>query len=59
MKASATKFIEWPAVDTRKPGLWLWSARSDLFWIAGGASLLFGLIAAPVTLVGHARARAR
>jgi hypothetical protein len=42
--------IEWPAVDPRT-GAFLWSARKDLFWIAGGGSLLFALAAVPVTLM--------
>lgn len=41
---------EWPAVDPRAPTPWLWSARQDLFWIAGGGSLLFTLAAVPLTL---------
>jgi hypothetical protein len=43
--------IEWPAVDPRAPTPWLWSARQDLFWIAGGGSLLFSLAAVPITLL--------
>lgn len=43
--------IEWPAVDPRAPTPWLWSARQDLFWIAGGGSLLFALAAVPITLL--------
>jgi hypothetical protein len=41
---------EWPAVDPSAKSPWLWTARQDLFWIAGGASLLFALVAAPISI---------
>ena len=39
----------WPAVDP-KAGRWLWGSRHDLAWVAGAASLVFGLVAVPLTL---------
>ena len=41
---------EWPAIDPKTQGTWLWNRGQDLFWIAGGGSLLFALLAVPVTL---------
>jgi hypothetical protein len=36
------------ALGTMKsPDVWLWGPRTDLLWIAGGASLLFGALAVP------------
>lgn len=42
--------IIWPAVDPKVPRKWLWSARQDVFWIIGGASLLFAALTVPITL---------
>jgi hypothetical protein len=39
----------WPAVDPKGPSPWLWNARQDLLWIAGVGSLLFALVAVPIT----------
>ena len=49
--------IEWPQLDPRASTAWLWGPRSDLFWIAGGGSLLFSLFAVPLTVASPASAQ--
>jgi hypothetical protein len=41
--------VVWPAVDP-KAGRWLWGAKSDLVWLAGIGSIIFALVAVPLTL---------
>jgi hypothetical protein len=41
--------IVWPARRGTVAGPWVWSERIDMLWIAGGASLLFGAVAVPVS----------
>src|SRR5215208_1812418 len=41
--------IVWPARQGAVTGPWVWSERIDMLWIAGGASLVFGAVAAPVS----------
>jgi hypothetical protein len=40
--------IVWQARRGTAAGPWVWSQRIDMLWIAGGASLLFGVLVLPV-----------
>lgn len=40
--------VVWPAVDPRA-GRWLWGSKHDLVWLAGLGSMIFALVAVPLT----------
>lgn len=42
--------VVWPAIEGKPRNVWLWDRKHDLFWIAGGGSLLFGLLATPISV---------
>jgi hypothetical protein len=41
--------VIWPAVDPRA-GRWLWGSTHDLIWLAGAGSMIFALVAVPLSL---------
>ncbi len=40
----------WPALIGKPKTPWLWGTRSDLFWVAGGGSLVFIGVMAPLSI---------
>jgi hypothetical protein len=41
--------VVWPAAERSAAKPWLWNERTDMLWIAGGASLLFAVAAVPAS----------